>query len=328
MVKKDTFKLVNLKEKRLMNLTINKSIVAVIIGIIVVTGCKQAAVNSEKIARSRIPVTVSAIRIGQMITYIELSATSAFLFKADIKAPCTGYVDNMLINQGDAVEKNQLLFTIKTKEASAIQDDSLNNLKFSGIVNVKAANTGLIASIGHPKGDYVAEGDQLCQIIVPESLVFILDVPFELSGSLRLSTPCEIALPDNQVIKGIIKSRFPSMASSSQTERFIVRLAEPKNLPENLVGKIRIVKESVKDAASLPKSCILTNETMQSFWVMKLINDSIAVKVIITTGISEEEYVQITRPVFKASDLFLTSGNYGLGDTVSVKVLKRVIHEQ
>ena len=44
---------------------------------------------------------------------------------------------------------------------------------------------------------------------------------------------------------------------------------------------------------------------MQHFWVMKLINDSMAVKVPVTTGITEGEYVQITRPEFKASDLFL-----------------------
>jgi hypothetical protein len=94
------------------------------------------------------------------------------------------------------------------------------------------------------------------------------------------------------------------------------------------VSKIRIVKESVKTAVSLSKTSILTDETMQSFWVMKLINDSMAVKVDVTIGISEEEYVQITRPVFKTYDLFLTSGNYGLGDTAYVKVLKTTSDEQ
>jgi len=310
-----------------MNTTIIKSFVAGIICIIVVTGCKQAKDNSEKAVRSRIPVTVTSVRTGQMTTYLELSATSVFLLKAAIKAPVTGYVDKMLINQGDAIEKNQLLFTIITKEASAIKDDSLHSPDFSGLVNVKAATAGLISIIEHPKGDYVAEGDQLCQIIVPGSLVFILDVPFELSGFVRLNTPCEIALPDSRIIKGIIKSSFPSLAGSSQTERYIVRLAEPVTLPENLMGKIRIVKESVKAAASFPKSCILTDETMQNFWVMKLINDSTAVKVPVNTGISEGEYVQITRPVFTASDLFLSSGNYGLGDTVYVKVIKTAVYE-
>ena len=114
------------------------------------------------------------------------------------------------------------------------------------------------------------------------------------------------------------------MVGNSQTERYIVRLAGPKSLPENLSWKIRIVKESVTKAASLPKSSILTNETMQSFWVMKLINDSMAVKVPVSIGISAEEYVQIARPEFKTSDLFLTSGNYGLGDTVYIKVIKTI----
>jgi hypothetical protein len=311
-----------------MDQTIKKSVIAVIICIIIISGCKQSGDNSEKSIHSGIPVTVSPVRTGQMVTYMELSATSVFLFKAVIKAPVTGFIDSIEVNQGDAVEKNQLLFTIKTKEASAIEADSLNNLKFSGIISVKAVTAGLILSIEHPKGDYVAEGDQLCQVAVPGSLVFILDVPFELAGSVRLNTPCEIVLPDSAVIRGIIKSRLSSMTSSSQTERLIVRLTKPESLPENLVGKIRIVKESVKTAVSLPKTSILTDETMQSFWVMKLINDSTAVKVPVTTGISQGEYIRITSPEFKPSELFLTSGNYGLGDTANVKVLRTASHEQ
>jgi len=300
-------------------------------GIITLSGltcCKHTAVSSGEEVRSSIPVTVSTVRTQQMITYHELSGTSTFLFKATIKAPVTGYVESMEINPGDAIEKNQLLFKIKTKEATAIINDTLNNLNFSGIVNVRTTAAGLISSIDHPKGDYVAEGDQLCQIAFPESLVFVLDVPFELAGTISLNTPCEVVLPDSQVIKGIIKSHLSSMSSSSQTERFIVKLNKHKNLPENLVGKIKIVKESVKTAVCLPKTCILTDETIQSFWVMKLINDSLAVKVPVITGISDEKYIQIITPVFSASDFFLTSGNYGLGDTAYVKVIKSTLNEQ
>ena len=311
-----------------MNNIIKKSIIAGVIGTTVVIGCKQVVNNSEKATHSGIPVTVSSIRTGQMVVNMELSATSVFLFKATIKAPITGYIDDMLINQGDAVDKDHLLFTIRTKEASAMIGDSLNNLKFNGVVNVKAATAGLILSVDHPKGDYVAEGDQLCQIADPSSLVFVLDVPFELSDAVSLNVPCEVSLPDNKLINGIVKSRFPSMAGNSQTERFIVKLVEQKNLPENLIGEIKIVKELVKSAVSLPKSCILTDETMQNFWVMKVINDSMAVKVPVTKGISEDKFVQITQPAFNTSDLFLTSGNYGLGDTAYIKVIKVTDHEQ
>jgi biotin carboxyl carrier protein len=311
-----------------MDRAISKCITAGIFGLMFITGCHQAVNKSEKTTSSAIPVTVSQLHSGRMSSYLELSATSAFLFKASVKAPVTGYIENMFISQGDGVENSKLLFTIKTKEASAVMNDSLNSLKFNGVVDVKAAVAGLISSIEHPKGDYVAEGDPLCQIAVPESFVFILDIPFELSGSLKLNTRCEIVLPDGHSIQGVIKSRFPSMAGSSQTERFIVRLSESVRLPENLIANIRIVKESVDNAVSLPKSSILTDETMKSFWVMKLINDTTAVKVLVTTGISDMENVQIKMPAFKNTDLFLSSGNYGLGDTANVKIIKTLSHEQ
>jgi hypothetical protein len=129
-------------------------------------------------------------------------------------------------------------------------------------------------------------------------------------------------------MQGVIQSRFPSMTGSSQTERFIMKLSEPAKLPENLIVKVRILKESIDKAASLPKSSILTDETMKSFWVMKLINDSTAVKIPVTTGISEKDFVQIKMPVFNNTDLFLSSGNYGLGDTAIVKVIKSLSNEQ
>ncbi len=298
-----------------------------LICLLLVIGCRQTANQSDHIIHQGIPVTVSSVGHGPMINYIELSATSAFLVKAEIKAPATGYLNDILINQGDAVKKDQSLFTIKTKEAAAILPDSSNWMNFRGILNVKAASAGFISSVDHSKGDYIAEGDKLCQISLPESFVFILDVPFELTSYTKLNTECEVILPDSQIFKGIIKSSFPSMSVNSQTERFIVRLEKPSRLPENLTAKIRIVKALVNSASSLQSSCILTDETMQQFWVMKLINDTVAVKVPVTTGIKEKEFVQIVRPQFNASDLFLSSGNYGLGDTVSVKVIKKTGNE-
>ena len=305
-----------------------KCITAGFFSLMFISGCNQAVTNSEKTTPSAIPVTVTPLHTGRMSSYLELSATSAFLFKAAVKAPVTGYIDNMFISQGDAVVNNNRLFTIKTKEASAIINDSLNNMKFRGIVDINASVAGLISSIEHPKGDYVAEGDQLCQIAVPESFVFILDIPFELNSSVNLNTRCEVVLPDGHSIQGVIKSRFPSMTGSSQTERFIVKLTESVSIPENLIAKIRILKESVDNAVSLPKSSILADETMKSFWVMKLINDTTAIKVLVITGISDKEDVQIKMPVFKDTDLFLFSGNYGLGDTANVKVIKTLSHEK
>jgi multidrug efflux pump subunit AcrA (membrane-fusion protein) len=117
------------------------------------------------------------------------------------------------------------------------------------------------------------------------------------------------------------------MGSSAQTERFLVKLTDPVNLPENLVARVRVVKEVIPSAVALPQSCILADETLQHFWVMKLINDSTAVKVTITPGITQDGHVQVTSPVLLPADRFLSSGNYGLADTASVKIINSGLNE-
>ncbi len=305
-----------------------KALIALLICPIVLSGCGHNEVTTAVVRQPGMPVTVSPLMTGEMTSYIDLTATSAFLFKASIKSPSTGYVDAVRVTQGEAVQRNQTLYTIRTRESAAMRNDTLSDIDFTGIVNVKSSAPGLISSIEHPAGDYVAEGDQLCQVAVTESFAFILDVPFEQSHFIRADQPCLIILPDSQSISGIIKTSFPSMAATSQTQRFIVKMSGTHKLPENMTVRIRIVRESVRSAASLPKSCILTDETMQKFWVMKLINDTTAVKVPVNTGITENDNVQITGPAFDKSDLFLSSGNYGVGDTVNVRVIKNNGHEQ
>jgi hypothetical protein len=65
---------------------------------------------------------------------------------------------------------------------------------------------------------------------------------------------------------------------------------------------------------------VLTNETVDNFWVMKLINDSTAVKVPIVKGISTDTHVEILSPKFAKDDKLVNSGNYGLPDTTYVKI--------
>jgi len=95
-------------------------------------------------------------------------------------------------------------------------------------------------------------------------------------------------------------------------------------MPENLIVKIRIIKRIIPKAVLLNKSCILADEVLQHFWVMKLVSDSVAVKIPVTTGLSDGNDIEIKAPVFSTSDLFLSSGNYGLGDTVKVTITKKM----
>jgi hypothetical protein len=293
---------------------------ALITTIIFIVGCagKYNAVEEE--TRIKVPVTAAGIQIMQMADYTELFATSRFLNKSVINAPVAGYIEDVFFNPGDNVRKGDEVFRLKTREAEVLRNDSLNQLYFPGLIHVKASIDGMVIAVNHPRGDYVMEGESLGAISVPSSLVFILDVPFETTRYIKINSDCKIILPDDDSIPAIILSQLPSMNEGPQTQQFIVRPKLQRKLPENLIAKIRVVIAEKADAMVLPQTCILTDEVMQHYWVMKLINDTTAVKVMVKTGLVERDMVEITEPEFTTTDLFLSSGNYGLGDTVTVEV--------
>jgi hypothetical protein len=297
---------------------------SILIPFLFLAGCGSRQENGEKEIQARVPVTVENIHIADIADYLELNGTSSFLVKAMIKSPTAGYVEDITVNQGDKVMKNQVLFKLRTKESTALKNDSLNPYFLSGLITLKANMDGIILSVDHPRGDYIQEGDQLAMIAVPSSFVYILDVPYESASYIRLFSDCEISLPDGHRLKGKIFSRLPSIISGSQTQRYIIHPVETQNMPENLIAKIRILKRIIPKAVLLNKSCILTDEVMQHFWVMKLVSDSVAVKIPVTTGLSDGNDIEISSPVFSPSDRFLSSGNYGLGDTVKVTVAKKM----
>jgi uncharacterized NAD(P)/FAD-binding protein YdhS len=96
-----------------------------------------------------------------------------------------------------------------------------------------------------------------------------------------------------------------------------------KNLPANLIAKVKVVKTAKANAVSLPKQSVLSDETQSDFWVMKLIDDSTAVKVPVKKGIEANDRVEILSPEFSNTDKFLLTGNYGLADTARIKIVQQ-----
>jgi hypothetical protein len=303
-------------------MSVRKYLYFLLIVIFIPASCTRTKRSVEKEVVPKAPVTVTAVSFGMMTDYADLTATSVFLNNAVVKAPVSGYIKSSVVNPGDRVMRNQKIMTMRTKEAAALKSDTSDKLGFIGDIDIKSELNGIVTSIDHPIGDFVQEGERLGMIAISGSLVFILDAPFDLNSHIRIGNTCDVLLPDGTTIEGRIRSQLPVMTGPSQTQRFVIEPLIQRNLPENLIGKVRIPKVSVKDAEMLPKTCILTDEVMKNFWVMKLINDSTAVKIPVKTGLTEGDKVQILEPHFFPTELILSSGNYGLADTAKVVVLK------
>ena len=154
------------------------------------------------------------------------------------------------------------------------------------------------------------------------SFVFLMDLPYELNPYVSNNKVVEITLPDGERIHGTVQAGLPVMDSLSQTQGIMIRPQVNHSIPQNLVAKVKIIKASRSAASTLPKLAVLSDETQSSFWVMKMLNDSTAVKVGIKKGIETTEKVEIISPNFNPSDKFLLTGNYGLGDTANVIITK------
>src|ERR1700732_2038001 len=138
--------------------------------------------NADNV-KAQTPVTVTSINDSSMTDYINLNAISAFLQKNYVKANANGYIQEVNTQLGHYVNKGDILFTIKTKEAQAI-GNSINILdttfKFSGVNKIKAAEHGYITQLTHQAGDYVQDGEQLAVISDRSSFVFLMQLPYEM----------------------------------------------------------------------------------------------------------------------------------------------------
>jgi multidrug resistance efflux pump len=285
-------------------------------------GCSDSNSNEEDTKEATTPVTVTNICIGSIEEIIEFNAVSQFQKKTSVKTTITGYVNDKTVSIGSSVVPGQLLFQIMTREAAALHNnistDTLMN--FSGLIGIKAQVSGIVTSLNHQLGDFVQEGDELVVISEQNSLVFLLQVPFEMTSWVKVGADCEIILPGNTVVPGKITGALPEVDPVSQTQQFIVKPMNAQSIPENLVAKIRIIKIRKENTTIIPKTALLSDESQSEFWVMRLINDSMAIKTVVEKGIDNKDSVEIVSPVFDKTTRLIMEGNYGLADTAKINI--------
>ena len=271
------------------------------------------------------PVTITHIESGNMSEKVEVNAVSSFLLKTFVKANANGYLQSVNAQLGKYVSKGQDLFVIKTKEAQSLgntvtQLDS--SLHFEGVIHIKAPGSGYITQLTYQAGDYVQDNEQLAVITDTKSFVFILDLPYELKPYLPNNHNVQLKLPDGTTLNGYIAAALPTVDAVSQTQSYVIKINTDKQIPENLIAKVSLVKTAKTNTVSVSKSAVLTDETQSQFWIMKLIDSTTAVKVPVKKGLETNTQVEILSPTLSPKDQILLSGNYGLSDTAKVSVQK------
>ena len=292
--------------------------------ILVMTACSRTHTDDGQSIKAKVSVDVIGLSNGVVKDELTLFATTLYLKRNVVTSPIPAFIMQVYIKLGDPVKEGQVLYVLETKErralgAQAVMPDS--SAASFGKILIKAPSAGIISTLDKQQiGDYILEGAQLCTIAESGALAFAVNVPFEFSGFAKTGVRCTLLMPDNTRHAAHFTTPLTTMNAFAQTQTILAKSDERMFLPENLIVKVIVNKNFEAKQQILPKTAVLSDEMMEKFWVMKLLNDSTAVKVEVIPGVRNIESVEIMKPVFSANDKFLISGNYGLPDTAFVKV--------
>ncbi len=304
----------------------NRSAVAVcLLFFVLLASCKgKTAEKEETVEASKTAVTVITPGAKRFLDDIQLNGNTQFQIKTVIRANITGYITSLKWRLGDRISKTSLFCNIKTKEQDALKNIDIREpslRQFQTPISVRSGSSGVITAINYTQGDFVTEGDILATVTDPASLVLQVNVPYEYHGSVYPGKQCTVTFPDGRVIGAIIQNEVPYVDSASQTQRFLIRFPGNKLMPENLNLIVRIPIKESNNALALPLDAIQTDETQEEFWVMKLVNDTLAIKTPITVGLQHDSMREILSGL-KGNDRVILKGAYGLSDSAAVTIMK------
>lgn len=292
--------------------------ITLLLFILSLSGCGQRNKSNESIQeeKSETTVTLTHATFGGIEKKIILSATTMYQNKSVVSTPIPAFITEVLVQPGSRVKAGQTLYRIESKESHALGDGS------HAVIPIKAERDGIVLDVQQQAGSYVTEGTVLCSVAEAESLVFEINVPYEQQQYAHRGSKCTLELPDGTQLAATVHTPLATMNTVSQSERVIARAKMPF-LPEGMNVKAIFTENDLSSKGmTLPKNAVQSDETLTEHWVMKLADDSTAVRVPVEVGNSNASEIEIKSDTLSPQDRIILTGGYGLEDGAKVIIAK------
>ena len=236
------------------------------------TACAGGNIENAALDRPATEVTLTHAIYGHISQETILRATTAYQNKTVVSAPIPSFASEVYMRVGKRVKAGELLYRLESKEQHALGQHSTP-------IEIRAARPGILIDVQAQTGSYVTEGMALCTTAEAGSLVFEINVPYEQLEPVQGGSRCILELPDEKRLRATVQATLATMDEVSQSEEIVATAADAPFLPEGMNVKAVFISGSTTDSAMLlPKSAVQSDETLTSYWVMKLIDDSTAIK--------------------------------------------------
>lgn len=290
--------------------------------ILLLFGCQLQNQQDETVIKPHSDVTVVSPVVKDAAITEEFQGITRYIQRIEIRAHVTGIISKVNVALAEKISPGEPLFEIKPRETSLLESTRLaSDFIRSAADTVFAFSTGIINQINVQQGDFVQEGDLLASCFERQSLRIVVSVPLETDVAKIDDKPCMILFPDGKMVTGIIGSSLPVANETDQTSEFLIKPDQYFQVPENIRVKVRVKTGTLQNGIFLPSAAVYGNEEQSRFWVYKISNDSMAIRVSVNKGITVDSILQIKGTGIDLNDRYVLNGGYGLPDSALVNII-------
>lgn len=292
--------------------------------LITIVGCSNKQQDSgDEEPETVAPVTITHIRYHTVSDTLTVNGQVMQGQQFTIRAPVSGFVSKLFVHAGQLVRKGQDLFALQTREQAVLNNDTSQTfLPKPGDIVVKAPVSGQITTLSSGFGVYAVSGSTLAMMASSNSLYLQVYIPLRWRNEVQTGDSALVQWADGRSMWAKVGARLALADSGSQSVLYMIeKVPQHRLLPGERIS-VEIPVNKIKNAQVLPYDAVLTDESMSSWWVMKLINDSTAVRVDVKPANTSGHWVAIQNPQFSPNDRIIVQGNYGLADTARVRIIK------
>ena len=186
---------------------------------------------------------------------------------------------------------------------------------------IKAPFDGYVFGLEVSEGEFLNANTKLAKLVNMTELVVKAQVLESEIGQVVVGRPVRLtftALPQLGKIEGTVKAISPFVNETDKTVETVVALKPvPEGIRPGMFSEVTIDARIFKDRLMVPKTAILPRDNRKV--VFKVV-DSRAKWEYVTTGVENDQFVEIIEGDIKEGDMVLTDNHFTMGHDTLVKI--------
>ncbi|MGB2578499.1 multidrug efflux pump subunit AcrA (membrane-fusion protein) [Elusimicrobium simillimum] len=290
--------------------------ILIIGSIIVVAGIIFFATrNSSKevssVEKDRFTVVLEQVQKRNLKNELLISGSIKALEEATLFPRVEGKLLRNVLKEGSAVKRGETVSLIERDEVGAVYEAAA----------VPSTITGVVGRVYLDSGANVTRNTAIAFIVNQTKVRVLLDIPERYIGKIYKGQSASFTVEslENERFEGKINIISPVVDTASRSVLVELLADNPKGmLKSGMFAKVDIVLDEKKDALSIQKSSVYTDDSGKTY-VFVPVND-FAMRKDVETGFQNGEYLEIKKGIKEGDDIITFV--FGIKDGSKITVSK------